>query len=66
MTRQSTRRDLVWHFNNLIGLTEEEMERTCKRMELYDSLPPECRALVQEYGLRRGMELFVLQQRNIT
>jgi predicted xylose isomerase-like sugar epimerase len=42
---------LVWHFNNLEGLTPEEMERTMQRMDLYDSLPAEVRALVREYGL---------------
>ena len=63
-TKQSRQRDLAWHYSNLIGLTDEEMERTLERMELYDSLPAECRALVREYGLRLGMELFVLRNRN--
>jgi hypothetical protein len=38
------------------GLTPEALDRTCFRMEQYDGLPPQGRALVQEYGMRIGLE----------
>jgi hypothetical protein len=42
--------------NEVIGLSPAEMARTIERMELYDSLTPAERALVQHYGLKQGYE----------
>lgn len=36
-------------------MSGEKMERTLLRMEQYDGLPPQGRALVREFGMNIGM-----------
>lgn len=38
------------------GMNTQDMEVTLMRMEMYDSMCPQERALVQEFGLKLGME----------
>jgi hypothetical protein len=54
MTKKFRKKVLKFNEIQCVGLTEEEWLRTLERMELYDSLNEEERALVQEYGLAKA------------
>lgn len=52
---KSRKRKRRWERKPLIGMSAEDMQRTCERMEMYDNLTDEEAALVQEYGFSLGI-----------
>lgn len=56
MKMRLSRQKLPSQLTECAGLTYEELLRTRDRMELYDSLEPQMRQLVMEYGLAAGID----------